>query len=58
MHDDLSSNSAGAQALRILYEDAYLVAAVKPDGVLSEAGGMPELLAERCGGARPLCADY
>ena len=55
MHDDLSNNSAGAQALRILYEDAYLVAAVKPAGVLSEAGGMPELLAERCGGARPLC---
>lgn len=34
----------------ILFEDKYLVACVKPRGVLSQSEGMPELLAEQCGG--------
>ena len=36
----------------VMYEDAYLVVAAKPRGVLSEGsdrGGMPALLEERCG---------
>ena len=30
--------------VEIIYQDAQLVLAVKPAGVLSEEGGMPELL--------------
>ena len=34
----------------VLYQDDRLVVCVKPAGVVSESGGMPELLRERCGG--------
>lgn len=39
----------------ILYQDAQLVVCVKPAGVLSENGGMPELLAAACGAERIYC---
>ena len=47
--------SAHVPTPQLLFEDAHLIAAVKPAGILSEAGGMPELLAERCGCARVFC---
>lgn len=34
----------------ILYQDGQLLVCVKPVGVSSEEGGMPELLREQCGG--------
>lgn len=60
MHNELLDTDGKASGeplpeLRILYEDAFLVAAVKPAGVLSEAGGMPDLLEARCGGAHMFC---
>ena len=39
----------------VLFEDEHLVICVKPAGVLSEDGGMPELLAARCGTPRIFC---
>lgn len=36
--------------LEILHKDKYLVLCIKPAGVLSEEGGMPELLREQLGG--------
>ena len=39
----------------ILYEDRYLVVCVKPVGVLSESGGMPELLQAQLGAERIFC---
>ena len=36
--------------VEILYEDAQLAVCVKPAGVLSEEGGMPELLRQQLGG--------
>ena len=33
--------------IEILYEDKYLVLCIKPAGVISEDGGMPELLSEK-----------
>ncbi len=37
--------------IEILYEDAQLAVCLKPPGVISEAGGMPELLGAQLGGA-------
>ena len=34
----------------ILYEDERLLVCVKPAGLLSERGGLPELLEQQCGG--------
>lgn len=42
-------------ALPILFEDSYLTIAIKPAGVLSEEGGMPELLAEQLHAPRMFC---
>lgn len=39
----------------ILYEDKYIVVCVKDPGVLSEAGGMPELLKESTGAKDIFC---
>ncbi len=36
--------------IEILYADAFLVVCLKPPGVLSESGGMPELLQMQLGG--------
>ncbi len=36
-------------AIKILYEDKWLCLCIKEAGVLSEEGGMPELLKEQCG---------
>ena len=35
----------------VLYEDERLLVCVKPVGLLSERGGLPELLEQQCGGA-------
>ena len=39
----------------ILFEDKHLVVCLKPAGVLSEDGGMPELLCAQCGAQRTFC---
>ena len=39
----------------MLFEDDHLVVCIKPAGVLSEDGGMPELLAAQCGAPRIYC---
>ena len=39
----------------ILFEDRHLIVCSKPAGVLSEDGGMPELLAAQCGAPRIFC---
>ena len=39
----------------VLFEDKYLIVCLKPAGVLSEDGGMPELLAAQCGAPRIFC---
>ena len=36
--------------IEILYKDRFLVLCIKPAGVLSEEGGMPELLKQQLGG--------
>ncbi len=36
--------------MNILYSDKYMIVCIKPAGVLSEEGGMPEMLAKECGG--------
>lgn len=36
-------------AVKVLYEDKWLCLCIKEAGVLSEEGGMPELLKEQCG---------
>lgn len=36
-------------AVNILYEDKWLCLCIKEPGILSEEGGMPELLKEQCG---------
>ncbi len=36
-------------AIKILYEDKWLCLCIKEAGILSEEGGMPELLKEQCG---------
>lgn len=41
--------------LDILYQDGQIVLCVKPTGVLSEEGGMPELLREQTGSPRIFC---
>ncbi len=43
--------------LEILHEDAQLVFCIKPVGVLSEEGGMPELLREQTG-AKEICCVH
>ena len=35
--------------IRILYEDKWLCLCIKEPGILSEEGGMPQLLKEQCG---------
>lgn len=44
-----------AAEIPILFEDKFLVVCLKPAGVLSEDGGMPELLAAQCGCPRVYC---
>ena len=39
----------------VLFEDKYLIVCIKPAGVLSEDGGMPELLCAQCGCPRIFC---
>lgn len=39
----------------ILYQDAQIILCVKPAGVLSEEGGMPDLLRAQTGAARIFC---
>lgn len=39
----------------MLFEDKFLIVCIKPAGVLSEEGGMPELLQTRCGCSRVYC---
>lgn len=39
----------------LLFEDRWLIVCCKPTGVLSEDGGMPELLAAQCGVPRVFC---
>ena len=39
----------------ILYQDAHIVLCVKPVGLLSEDGGLPDRLAEQLGAARVYC---
>lgn len=41
--------------VEIIYQDAQLVLAVKPAGVLSEEGGMPELLRAQTGAKEIFC---
>lgn len=41
--------------IEILYEDQYLVACIKPAGVLSEDGGMPDLLQRQLDAKRIFC---
>ena len=41
--------------LSIIFEDRFLIVCCKPAGVLSEDGGMPELLAAQCGVPRVFC---
>ncbi|MBQ1256575.1 MAG: RluA family pseudouridine synthase [Clostridia bacterium] len=41
--------------IEILYEDKYLLACVKPTGILSEDGGMPDLLSAQLGAKRIYC---
>lgn len=41
--------------IEILYEDRYLVACVKPVGVLSEDGGLPDLLSGQLNAGRIYC---
>lgn len=41
--------------IEILYEDKYLLAWIKPAGVLSEDGGMPDLLSAQLGEKRIYC---
>ncbi|MBQ9854728.1 MAG: RluA family pseudouridine synthase [Clostridia bacterium] len=41
--------------IEILYEDAYLVACVKPAGMLSEDGGMPDALSGQLNAKRIFC---
>ena len=41
--------------LELIYQDAQLVLAVKPAGVLSEEGGMPELLRAQTGAKEIYC---
>lgn len=41
--------------INILYEDKYLLTCVKPAGVLSEDGGMPDLLSAQLGIKRVYC---
>ena len=36
-------------AIKVLYEDKWLCICIKEPGILSESGGMPELLKEQCG---------
>ena len=44
-----------AVKIPVLFEDAFLVVCVKPAGVLSEDGGMPDLLTAQCGAPRIYC---
>lgn len=37
--------------IKTLYDDRHITVCVKPAGIVSEEGGMPELLAERLGGS-------
>lgn len=39
----------------ILYEDEFLIVCIKPAGIPSENGGMPELLSAQCGAPRIFC---
>ena len=60
MHDVFQNKGGNAlckasPALQILYEDAYLIVAVKPAGILSESEGMPKLLAGSIGCERIFC---
>ncbi len=41
--------------IEILYEDKYLLTCIKPTGVLSEDGGMPDMLSEQLGAKRIYC---
>ncbi len=41
--------------IQILYEDDAICLCVKPAGMLSEAGGLPRLLRERCAAAEIFC---
>ena len=41
--------------MKLLYQDAQIVLCVKPAGVLSEEGGMPELLRAQTGAAQIYC---
>ena len=43
-------------AIKILYEDKWLCLCIKEAGVLSEEGGMPELLKEHSGKDHFLCS--
>ncbi len=41
--------------IEILYEDKFLLSCIKPTGVLSEDGGMPDLLSAKLGAKRIYC---
>ena len=38
--------------IEILYEDKYLIACIKPSGVISEDGGLPDLLSKQLNAKR------
>lgn len=42
-------------AIEILYEDQYLLACVKPAGMISEDGGLPDELQKQLNGKRVFC---
>ena len=41
--------------IEILYEDKYLIACIKPSGVISEDGGLPDLLSKQLNAKRIFC---
>ncbi len=41
--------------IEILYEDKYLIACIKPSGVISEDGGLPDMLSKQLNAKRIFC---
>ena len=41
--------------IKILYEDSFIIVCVKPAGIVSESGGMPEILSKQLGTDRIYC---
>ena len=55
-HSICEYNVSGCKMdIEILYEDQYLLTCIKPAGVLSEDGGMPDMLSAQLGVKRIYC---